>query len=1500
MTHRKFRVHPDAKASRRGKNRRGVLSKGTKTAVMMALVAGVLAVAPAAAAGGPILNIYTSGLTAGSGPNGITLGPDGAMWFTEFHNAKIGRIASDGTITEDPPSTSTQLTAGADPAGIVTGSDGNIYFSEFESGGNGAIGELDPNTGDLVNEYATPTSGSEPDGIAVGSDGAVWFAEQGTTTGVGRLDPTTHAITEYSVHVGTHLNYEPTSVVNGPDGALWITLLGTGQIARLDLSAASPGTDNGVTLYDLPSGSGSQPEGIAVGPDGDLYVAELGVDKVAQIDPTTVSPNTSNGITEFALDSAPLLVTSATDGGVWLTEPNANELVRFDPTTDTPTVVASGADGLSGQPTGIADDGSGHLWFTEFQVPAIGALAIGTHTLSVAVTGSGSGTVSSNGSPPISCPGTCTAQYPNGSSITLTEQTAAGSTFAGWSGGGCSGAGSTCQVTLGANTGVTATFNTAGPVPKNTAPPVVQGPSGTPPVPKAGQTVFCSRGVWTTHGTTIFTEAWFETQVRPPIKFPRTVQVATGPSFVIPDYPPGATINCAVTASDVNGSATAQSAAVTVLATKPALGFSLTVNGSAAPSINSAVGFGGTNTCTRGIWQHFPTRYRYGWYVVPMSNSGISPSEKVGSGPTLKIGGAEENGYLVCAVTAANAAGQTTALSNRYYIVEPDLGLEVNSMEITQGVQTPELPTRSAFNPAADRVSYHGVVLPWQTNNTPTTVELAEHHATVVRVYVDTKIPIGAHAVPPMTLEAFSNGQMLPPGPIESDSLPPASSLQVGALGAPPTTERYDPKGAYTFTLPWNWTQGDVTFEAQANPGVNAHPLTGCAACSTAREERTLILGPEHFNPTTDVFLDPIAFRITTPGAQEYPAGYPGIDPAWFKVAAVTPLPIHVPPYKAILDGTSWVNAGSITTTSCTLLVFCSSTTVTPSNSNAFSLAQSAGLLSEVESWADSNDTSSSRYPYGLVPTSKSFARGVSRALGSHILYGSDQPRSIATESRAVGGVAHELDHGLGLVHSDLTCGGNASPSTGQIGEPWAPNNDGAFDGVGLDTSVPSPYTIINTTAAVPVYDLMSYCNNNGGSFNVWMSVRNWNRDVEFHAPGPVHTVRGPAARSALATPSYATRLAANPGAVRSLAVTAVDEISTGTTIFAGVTPDAGAPTPAPAGAPYTLVGLDAQGHKVASAGAIASLEHIDHEPSELLIVGKIAAPGVHEIDILREGQPIARYRASLHAPTVKIPASLGGTRVGGSHGAVIRWSSHDADGGPLTATVRYSPDGGTTWHTIYEGPDQGRVVLASGLLSASRDAELRVYVSDGFNTTMATSARFKAVGAPPTVTISRPTARTTALAGAALQLVGSAYDDRGVALNGRALVWRAGRRVLGRGATVMTSSLPAGRYTVSLTARDHTGRTANATVKVRVLPAPPVLTALRGPRHLSPRARTVRLKVASLVPDRLSIGRTHATIGRRARSVTVHVRPGRATLTIIVVVRSGRYVVQAPIAIAR
>jgi hypothetical protein len=66
------------------------------------------------------------------------------------------------------------------------------------------------------------------------------------------------------------------------------------------------------------------------------------------------------------------------------------------------------------------------------------------------------GTVTSNPSG-ISCASTCSANFPQGTPVTLTAQADMGSHFQGWSGGGCSGAGD-CKVTLNQATNVTAQF----------------------------------------------------------------------------------------------------------------------------------------------------------------------------------------------------------------------------------------------------------------------------------------------------------------------------------------------------------------------------------------------------------------------------------------------------------------------------------------------------------------------------------------------------------------------------------------------------------------------------------------------------------------------------------------------------------------------------------------------------------------------------------------------------------------------------------------------------------------------------------------------------------------------------------------------------------------------------------------------------------------------------------------------------------------------------------
>ena len=78
-------------------------------------------------------------------------------------------------------------------------------------------------------------------------------------------------------------------------------------------------------------------------------------------------------------------------------------------------------------------------------------------TLTVTEAGSGTGTVSSAPAG-ISCQPTCSASFASGQAVALTANAADGSTFAGWTGAGCSGTAG-CSVTMTAAQTVTATFN---------------------------------------------------------------------------------------------------------------------------------------------------------------------------------------------------------------------------------------------------------------------------------------------------------------------------------------------------------------------------------------------------------------------------------------------------------------------------------------------------------------------------------------------------------------------------------------------------------------------------------------------------------------------------------------------------------------------------------------------------------------------------------------------------------------------------------------------------------------------------------------------------------------------------------------------------------------------------------------------------------------------------------------------------------------------------------
>ena len=108
-----------------------------------------------------------------------------------------------------------------------------------------------------------------------------------------------------------------------------------------------------------------------------------------------------------------------------------------------------------------------------------------TRALSVTLSGSGSGSVSSD-PPGISCEPDCVELFAPGATVTLTATPAAGSVFAGWS-GICDGLGP-CVVTMSESRNVTATFSPAPPADPAPAPATPPPPS-VPPATRPQQQI---------------------------------------------------------------------------------------------------------------------------------------------------------------------------------------------------------------------------------------------------------------------------------------------------------------------------------------------------------------------------------------------------------------------------------------------------------------------------------------------------------------------------------------------------------------------------------------------------------------------------------------------------------------------------------------------------------------------------------------------------------------------------------------------------------------------------------------------------------------------------------------------------------------------------------------------------------------------------------------------------------------------------------------------------
>jgi virginiamycin B lyase len=225
---------------------------------------------------------------------GITAGPDGALWFTDSGNGEIGSIATNGTITMQ-----VAISDGV-ANGITAGPDGALWFT---SGGNPAhIGRI--TTGGSVTMF-DDTGGSYPHAITTGPDGALWYAESNGS--VGRM--TTSGNVQHFQVASSDATLE--GIVTGTDGALWVTryIDHYSQLSNQVIRLTTRGKTKSYTV-------GVGPDFICVGPDRAIWFTEEGSHAIGRL-------TTRGAYTEFSLNdryAQPTGIAAGRDGALWFAD----------------------------------------------------------------------------------------------------------------------------------------------------------------------------------------------------------------------------------------------------------------------------------------------------------------------------------------------------------------------------------------------------------------------------------------------------------------------------------------------------------------------------------------------------------------------------------------------------------------------------------------------------------------------------------------------------------------------------------------------------------------------------------------------------------------------------------------------------------------------------------------------------------------------------------------------------------------------------------------------------------------------------------------------------------------------------------------------------------------------------------------------------------------------------------------------------------------------------
>jgi streptogramin lyase len=127
--------------------------------------------------------------TPNAGPDSVTAGPDGNLWFSEINTPMIAKITPQGSVSE----IALPISSGQNAGQIVFGPNGNLWFpistlnaSNGTPSGTGEILEMTP-TGTVVQTFTLPAV-DDALSLTQGPDGNIWFADYYSGT-IGQLTP---------------------------------------------------------------------------------------------------------------------------------------------------------------------------------------------------------------------------------------------------------------------------------------------------------------------------------------------------------------------------------------------------------------------------------------------------------------------------------------------------------------------------------------------------------------------------------------------------------------------------------------------------------------------------------------------------------------------------------------------------------------------------------------------------------------------------------------------------------------------------------------------------------------------------------------------------------------------------------------------------------------------------------------------------------------------------------------------------------------------------------------------------------------------------------------------------------------------------------------------------------------------------------------------------------------------------------------------------------------